>query len=248
MKGRSGHRCPLFRIRLGLSCWSGKPRAVSYTPHSAPCRLHLPPSSLFSPTRQPWDGGHQMWLPRIWLLTPTLPPEGAYLDSFSWQRWQSLVMSYGKYPHLSPSTSEKETSTHNTEKKKQLHRIKIGTPLVPKRHAKDNSSLWINTVQRRKRLPFRVYWGSSTTSGFSAAPIFPGRLGLQECPHLCNFISWAHNYPTHPRHSKAFFFFFIKEELLSFQLELFPPKLRSVSKAPGALWMWSTKTLSIPIK
>lgn len=55
-----------------------------------------------------------------------------------------------------------------------------------------------------KLLPLLTYWSSPVMWIFCSACL-PGRLGLQECPHLCNFISWVHNYSTHPRHSKLFF-------------------------------------------
>lgn len=118
--------------------------------------------------------------------------------------------------HLFPSTSEKETSTHNTNKKKQLHGTKTGA-----KHKCQRQLLSVNKYSMQdKASPLSHWLEFFCDECIRCSACLPGRQGWQECLHLCNCISWVHNYPTHPRHSKGWFvgvgfFLFIEEKLVS---------------------------------
>lgn len=127
---------------------------------------------------------------------------------FNRRQWRGLATSYGKYPPL-PFHVRKGNSDPQRRQEKAAPQDKIWESsgakqtcqrqllFVNKYGAKDKASPLLHPLKF-----FCDEWLFRSTR-------IPGRRGLQECLHLCNFISSVHNYPTHPR---LFFFFLLKKK------------------------------------
>lgn len=172
MKGRSGHHCPLFRICVGLSYWTGKPRPMSYTPCPAACYLRVPPHlRSLSSNSAGMDGSHQSSCPRLrsWLpsclqkeLTWTLSTGGGKA------LWWTM-----ENTHHSPSTERKRKLLPTTPTRKSSS-TGYNWDSSAAKQACQRQLLFVNKykAQRIKLLPFCTSWRSSAMSGFSAAPVF----------------------------------------------------------------------------
>lgn len=160
---------------------------MSHTPCSAACRLCIPPPifPLSHQTALGWKPPEL--LPRTLLLTPILPPEGAYLNSVN-RRWRSLVMNYGKYPplpfhvgkgnfypqHRQEKAAPRDKNWDSSGAKQTCQRQLL---FVNKYSAKDKASPLLHLLEL-----FCDEW-------IFCSACLPGRLGLQECLRLCNFVS-----------------------------------------------------------
>lgn len=119
------------------------------------------------------------------LLPPLLPPEGAYLEPFTRPR-RSLAMNYRKQPALAFHVGKGNFSPQRRQERtapQDKHRDSSGAKrtcqrqllLVNKHRAKDKASPPVHPLEF-----LRDGW-------IFGSACLPGRRGLQECLHLCNF-------------------------------------------------------------